>query len=425
MPASMEGQPGGSAGLTAQVFAILLRRIASGSNGEVSTQLYDALLSIVRRPAPGGASGPGGAVELALLRQSPDDDKIARAAAEIILSRTQADVRFGAALDDWCQRPQALELIKDIADETSRQRKASAPRARLARAARRPVTWIAAAALAGAATYVSTLVSASISNGASAVGKSLGIGHGPAGDSALDPGAPGSDSMAANVTVDQGIGCPPDNGDVYPASLTPSLNAAVQPGTGPRHSGKTWDAAPGAFGAVPASPAQLTIYATGPGNHAIIITGLTFHVVSRRKPVEGQWLNSQEYCGGGGSYHYGVVDFNTPPPYWRPVTALPPSFRADAIKFPYTATANDPEGLRVNVQMEDCDCTWYAVLSWIDETASKTMRIDDHGRPFETTSVTGVKETTWSAETVNSTTIWKRDTSLSVPGHEQEVPMPL
>jgi hypothetical protein len=292
------------------VLAILLRRIASGSDGEVSTQLYDALLSIVRRPASGGASGPGGAVELALLRQSPGDDRIARAAAEIILSRTEADARFGAALDDWCQRQRARELIKDIADETSRQRKASAPRTRLARAARRPATWIAAAALAGAATYVSTLVSASISNGASAVGKSLGIGSGPAGDSALDTSTPGSDGMAVNVAVNQGIGCPPENGDVYPASLTPSLSGAVQPGTGPRHGGKTWDAAPGAFGAVPASPAQLTIYVTGPRDHAMIITGLTFHVASRGKPVEGPWLNSEEQCGGGGVYHYGVVLLN-------------------------------------------------------------------------------------------------------------------
>lgn len=62
-----------------------------------------------------------------------------------------------------------------------------------------------------------------------------------------------------------------------------------------------------------------------------------------------------------------MVDLNAPPPYWQPVKDLPTSVRADALEFPYIATANDPQDLWVTVQMEHCDRSWYAVLSWVDE----------------------------------------------------------
>jgi hypothetical protein len=65
------------------------------------------------------------------------------------------------------------------------------------------------------------------------------------------------------------------------------------------------------------------------------------------------------------------------------------------LKFPYTATASDPVAFVIDVQMEHCDCTWDAVLSWIDGNAAKSAVINDNGHPFETTSITGMTGTNW------------------------------
>ena len=258
---------------------------------------------------------------------------------------------------------------------------------------RRVRTWVIGVILAGLGAGIGGIVSTLVGTGASTVEKVLSPSSHLSSGKLVEDATLTRDGLTIHTTVVQGLGCLP-NGNVYP-DVTPGLEKGFAPGSGPTHRGKTWDKSPQAFGAVPASPVEIQIYLTGPANHAVIITDLKFHVLSRKPQLRGSWLQTTDQCGGGGYDHYGIIDFDTPPPYWLPAGALPKYYRTDILKFPYTATANDPAALVIDVQMEHCDCTWDAVLSWIDGTAAKSAVINDNGHPFETTSVTGMTGTDW------------------------------
>jgi hypothetical protein len=267
--------------------------------------------------------------------------------------------------------------------------------------ARRARTWLIAAVVAGVAAAVTTFVTNGIDSGAAAV-KQLLL-PGPGSGATVQDTTLSKDGLTINTQIEQGLGCEA-GGDVYPVSRTPGISTRQPPGSGLRHGGRTWDQAPVAFGAVPAGPAVMLLTLTGPKDHAVTVTGLRFHVVSRKPQVAGPWLNKSNGCGAGGEYRYGLVDLDTAPPYYLPPTALPSDIRADALKFPYTTTANDPESLLITVQMEHCDCRWDAVLTWVDGSQNKSKVITDHGHPFETTSVTGQHGVNWYGSAQHDTT---------------------
>ena len=201
--------------------------------------------------------------------------------------------------------------------------------------------------------------------------------------------------LIINSSIEEGFGgCPGGSGYVYPGSS--GITTAIPPGTGPKRGGKTWDQNPWAFGAVPAGPARIKIYLTGPADHAVVITGLQFHVLSRKPAFSGAWLFVSGQCGGGSAYHYAKYDFDAAVPYLRPYVK-PTGESTDELRFPYTTTATDPAALMVDVSTDHTDCTWDLVLSWIDGGTAKTARIDDNGKPFELTSAAGMTQKSWLA----------------------------
>ena len=202
-----------------------------------------------------------------------------------------------------------------------------------------------------------------------------------------------SSGLIVNSTVKVGFGgCPGGSGYVYPSGS--GITSSMAPGTGPQRNKQTWDQNPGAFGAIPASTVEMEISLTGPENHAVVITGLQFHVHSRKPAPAGVWLYVPGQCGGDSSYHYAKVDFDTAAPYYLPYSQ-PKNERADELRFPYTTSSIDLLSLQVVITSDHSDCTWDATLSWIDGGTTKSVTIDDNGKPFEITSVTGMTEKSW------------------------------
>jgi hypothetical protein len=60
------------------------------------------------------------------------------------------------------------------------------------------------------------------------------------------------------------------------------------------------------------------------------------------------------------------------------------------VEFPYRVSAADPEVLLVTATTQTYDCDWYLELDWSSQGRTGTVRIDDHGRPFRTTSTKGL-----------------------------------
>ena len=89
--------------------AVLLA-IISGASGELGTQLWAGVGTLVSRPfrrqAAGSASPtlPTGEAELAALEQTPADERHAVALAEVLIARAGADAGFRRALEDWWEQ---------------------------------------------------------------------------------------------------------------------------------------------------------------------------------------------------------------------------------------------------------------------------------------------------------------------------------
>jgi len=94
---------------------LLLVKISSNADGgNNGSRLLDELISTAHRPR---TAGPSGNMELRMLRESPGNQRIARAAADVVLERAYADPAFGAALDTWRRKEQVREYLGPPAGE--------------------------------------------------------------------------------------------------------------------------------------------------------------------------------------------------------------------------------------------------------------------------------------------------------------------
>jgi hypothetical protein len=96
--------------------AVLLA-IVSGAGGQLGTQLWEGVVSLVRRPFhskatargdPTAAVVPTGEAELAALRQAPGDQQKAVALAETLLAKSSSDDEFRRALESWWQQAEPI-----------------------------------------------------------------------------------------------------------------------------------------------------------------------------------------------------------------------------------------------------------------------------------------------------------------------------
>jgi hypothetical protein len=207
-------------------------------------------------------------------------------------------------------------------------------------------------------------------------------------------------SSAAGPTVSldvkQGMDCQPAHGWLFPDA---AAKTTVPPGKGSRRGGHAWNEDPAAFGAVTADPVTLFFTATGKTDHAVVLTGLKFHVTKHRPALHGVVLNAEGHlCAlslAGGTRHYTKLDLSSKTPYRVENPGPPPNVRSDAVKFPYNVTADDPESFQIEVTTGSCDCTWYAELEWVDGHKPGSTVFKDHGKNFRTTGSTGLESATW------------------------------
>ncbi|MFJ8361852.1 helix-turn-helix domain-containing protein [Streptomyces sp. NPDC093984] len=143
-------------------------------------------------------------------------------------------------------------------------------------------------------------------------------------------------------------------------------------------------------GAVHGGQTMVQISVQGKSSTAVVLEALRVRIVSRGTPVTGNAYAMDQGCGGALTPRdFSVnLDLNRPIAHARPGNdsgkPLP------AVQFPYRVSAEDPEVLLVTATTETYDCNWYLELDWSSEGRTGTVRIDDHGRPFRTSSIKGL-----------------------------------
>jgi hypothetical protein len=154
--------------------------------------------------------------------------------------------------------------------------------------------------------------------------------------------------------------------------------------------------------AVHGQQTMVKITVQGRSSTAVVLEALRVRVVGRSAPLEGNNYAMDDGCGGALTPRYFDVDLDKDRPIARPKDGDDTGVTIPAMRLPYRVSAEDPEVLLVDAKTQTCDCSWYLELDWSSQGRTGTVRIDDHGRPFRTTSTEGLP--TYSYDT--STRAW-------------------
>ncbi|MEU1163613.1 helix-turn-helix transcriptional regulator [Streptomyces sp. NPDC005921] len=129
----------------------------------------------------------------------------------------------------------------------------------------------------------------------------------------------------------------------------------------------------------------------GRSTTAVVLEDLRVRVVGRSAPAPGIAYSTTDGCGGGLTPRYFDVNLDKDRPIARPVAGEGPDGNTvSTMHLPYRVSSTDPEVLRVKANTVGCDCRWYLELDWSSQGRSGTVRVDDHGQPFRTSSIKGL-----------------------------------
>ncbi|MFG2577347.1 hypothetical protein [Streptomyces sp. NPDC048481] len=151
-------------------------------------------------------------------------------------------------------------------------------------------------------------------------------------------------------------------------------------------------------GAVHGRDTNVRITVQGRGSDAVALEALRVRVVERTVPSGrpgAAAYSMADGCGATLQPRYFSVDLDAHSPLPRAMPAGRPDSPSFAVDFPYRVSLRQPEVLLVVADAESCTCDWYLELDWSSQGRSGTVRIDDHGRPFRTTTVEGLPHYTY------------------------------
>ncbi|MDX3454009.1 helix-turn-helix domain-containing protein [Streptomyces sp. ME02-8801-2C] len=143
-------------------------------------------------------------------------------------------------------------------------------------------------------------------------------------------------------------------------------------------------------GAVRGRQTRVQISVQGRSSTAVVLTALHVRVVARGTPAVGSAYAMDQGCGSDLRPRRFTVNLDADRPTARPKDGADSEHTIPAVHFPYRVSAEDPEVLLVDATTQAYDARWYLELDWSSQGRTGTIRIDDHGRPFQTTSIKGM-----------------------------------
>ncbi|MGW7259506.1 helix-turn-helix domain-containing protein [Streptomyces sp. NPDC054834] len=143
-------------------------------------------------------------------------------------------------------------------------------------------------------------------------------------------------------------------------------------------------------GAVHGRQTMVQISVQGRSSTAVVLEALRVRIVSRGNPAAGNAYAMDQGCGGELTPRSFTVNLDADRPIAHPKDGADSEHTIPAVHFPYRVSAEDPEVLLVDATTQTYDARWYLELDWSSQGRTGTIRIDDHGRPFHTSSIKGM-----------------------------------
>ncbi|MGY3680685.1 helix-turn-helix domain-containing protein [Streptomyces sp. TE33382] len=132
---------------------------------------------------------------------------------------------------------------------------------------------------------------------------------------------------------------------------------------------------------------MLELTLQGTSKEAVVLQGLHVRVLARDAPLPWAAYSMGDGCGSGITPQSFDIDLDDGRPRSKPVAGMQGDTVVPAKDFPYRVSSTDVEVFNLDAHVEGHDVTWYLELEWSSGGRSGTLRIDDRGRPFRTSSI--------------------------------------
>ncbi|WP_336319568.1 helix-turn-helix transcriptional regulator [Streptomyces lavendofoliae] len=144
-----------------------------------------------------------------------------------------------------------------------------------------------------------------------------------------------------------------------------------------------------ALGGAPGGDMMMDLSVQGTGQETVVLHALRVRVVEKDAPLAWNAYTMGVGCGGEMTPRSLDINLDVARPRTVPVAGRQGDREIPAGDFPYKVSASDPQMLRVTAHTAGHAVRWYLELEWSSGGRRGTLRVDDHGRPFATSAVTG------------------------------------
>ncbi|MYQ42510.1 Helix-turn-helix domain-containing protein [Streptomyces sp. LamerLS-316] len=142
-----------------------------------------------------------------------------------------------------------------------------------------------------------------------------------------------------------------------------------------------------ALGGVDGGDMKLALTLQGTSGEAVVLNALHVRVLGRNAALPWNAYSMGNGCGGGITPQSFDIDLDDSRPRSKPVAGEDAGVVVPAKDFPYRVSSTDVEVFHIDAHVEGHDVTWYLELEWTSGGRSGTLRIDDRGEPFRTSSL--------------------------------------
>ncbi|MFE1577397.1 helix-turn-helix domain-containing protein [Streptomyces fradiae] len=143
------------------------------------------------------------------------------------------------------------------------------------------------------------------------------------------------------------------------------------------------------LGGAPGENVLTELAVQGTGEETVVLHALRVRVVDRAAPLPGNAYWMGVGCGGEMTPMGLDINLDAAQPRVVPVAGRQGDRVIPASDFPYKVSATDPQVLKVTAHTAGHSVRWYLELEWSSGGRQGTLRIDDRGRPFEVSALTG------------------------------------
>ncbi|TWG03905.1 hypothetical protein FHX80_112342 [Streptomyces brevispora] len=147
-----------------------------------------------------------------------------------------------------------------------------------------------------------------------------------------------------------------------------------------------------ALGGVDGGQMLLELTVQGTSEQAVVLKDLNVRVLNRRAPLKRSAFSMGEGCGSGIEPQSFDIGLDNSRPTLTPVAGKQGDKKIPAKGFPFRVSSNDVEVFDLDAHVEGHDVSWYLELEWSSGGRTGTLRIDDGGQPFRTSSIAGRPE---------------------------------